>query len=262
MDATNVVDSLVANATSDSVTFVAKKKSKQFKNKTKTPLCSPNYLLNSAANKILRSNGYARWQRFRASTDGTAGSSNACDADEEFNNYLPADKVTEIRSFSPSAVCTESSSAKNSTSEASQKGDNFIFSAANEDFGTKLSPHLKTSHVKDNSLAAMHGSDNFRKCRGSDNYFPSTSHKFRSQVPFYLPAAHKNSIVDVHRNTEPLSFAKNKDFRPPYFLSAIDGLCKIPGCGRKCGPLSSYPEDLQRKVASGEFNAHDAASST
>ena len=29
---------------------------------------------------------------------------------------------------------------------------------------------------------------------------------------------------------------------------------KIPGCGRKCGALHLYPEDLQRKVTNGEFD--------
>ena len=189
MDATNVDDPLV-NATGDPVTFVAKKKTKQFQNKIKTPLCSPNYSLHSAANKILRSNGFARWQRFRASLGGTAGFSDSRDDDEEFNNYLPTDKMTEISSSSPSAVCADLRSAKNSTLQASQNGDDFIFSAANKDFDTQFTPHLKTSRDKDNFLAAKPGPSNFRKCHGTDNYLPSTSHEFRSKVPSYLPAAH------------------------------------------------------------------------
>ena len=107
---------------------------------------------------------------------------------------------------------------------ASRKESAFISPAANEAFRTNISPRLKASRVKDNSSAARHGSSHLRKYFGRKYYCV-----VENEVAVPSDAEFWSKLID----------------------KGAGGLCKISGCVNLCGPLRSYPEDLQQKVATG-----------
>ena len=129
---------------------------------------SPNYSLHSAANRLLRSKRFFRWQQFNASEIGDAGFS-VVDADERFNNYLPSDKEMEFRRIAsyPSAACIELPSENTSNLPDSHKGDDFNFpkttgelkatnkfpwSALRHQLKASAGGPIKLSETRDNSL--------------------------------------------------------------------------------------------------------------